>query len=111
MSHAVDSFKNRFSRKKHEDEMNALRNGSGPKVLVDFARNSDFSDIRLEATNLISDESVLVDIAQKDSNKRVRMAAIAKIRDEFVLEKIASDDSNRSVRQVAENRLRQLGYR
>ena len=70
MVHLIDSYKKKFSRVKYEKDIEALKKENDSEKLADFALNNDFSNIRLEATNRIHDESVLAEIAQKDSNKR-----------------------------------------
>lgn len=111
MTHRVSFFKDKFSREKYENDIETIKNKTDSKKLADFALNSVFSNVRLEATNLIDDESVLVKVALNDSNKKVRKAAIGKIHDEFVLADIASNDSGRSIRQAASERLKQLSHR
>lgn len=110
MVHIVDFFKNKFAREKYEKELNAVKTQRNPNELARIALNSDFSNVRMEAVNRISDEYVLANIAQKDSNSNVRKAAVCKITDEYVLEGIVRNDSNRSVRNLAQNRLEELGH-
>ena len=110
MVHLVERFKKRFSSEIYEKEIEEVKRENNPKKLAEFARCSNFSNVRLEATWRIVDEVVLADIVRNDSNKKVRMAAIGKIHDESVLADIASNDSNRQVRKLAENRLAELGY-
>lgn len=71
------------------------------RLLKELAKNDLDRNVRIEATNKITDQVTLVYLAKENSDFESRSIAVSKLTDESILTDIAKGDKDYPVRQVA----------